>query len=147
MSETLNNIAKAFIGESVAAVKYTLFAEIADKDGLIEAKNLFIKTAEQEKIHAKIHFRLLSELCAKRNTSILKVAVQLPVELGDTLKNIELALNGEVYEFKTMYPDFAEKAKKEGYEEIAERFQALARAEEGHAEKYNSLMKKIKTLK
>ncbi len=144
MSETLKNIAKSFIGESIAAVKYSLFAEIAEKEGLIEAKNLFIKTAEQEKNHAKIQFKFLSELCGKKDLETLKVEVNIPVQLGDTIQNINAAINGEIYEFKNMYPDFAVKAEKEGYSDIAAKFQALARAEEGHAEKYSLLMKKIK---
>ncbi len=147
MSETLNNIAKSFIGESVAAIKYSLFAEIAEKEGVIEAKNLFIKTAEQEKTHAKIHFKLLSELCAEKDLKSLKIEVELSTQLGDTLKNINAAINGEVYEFKTMYPGFALTAKNEGYHEIAAKFQALARAEEGHAEKYTLLIKKIGNIK
>jgi len=144
MSETLKNIAKSFIGESVAASKYMLFAEIAEKEGFTEAEKAFIKTAEQEKTHAKIHYKLLNQLAGKEGFKELKVEVKLPTDLGSTFKNIDMAVNGEVYEFKEMYPYFAKTAKDEGYTDIAVKFLALARAEEGHAEKYKALLRKLR---
>lgn len=144
MNETLNNLAKAFIGESIARNKYTLFAEIAEREGLAAIAEAFTHTANQEKAHAKMTYMLITDLARKENIYELKVQVNLLTGIGDTIKNLESSLKGETLETTDIYPEFASVAEKEGYEEVAGKFQALSRAEQNHAAKYRSLLDELK---
>lgn len=125
-SETYKNLQAAFAGESQARNKYTYFASKARKDGYEQIAALFEETANNEKEHAKIWFKLL--------------------EGGDvqsTEVNLEAAANGEEYEWTDMYPSFAKKAKEEGFTRIAALFEMVAEIEKGHEARYRALLKNV----
>ncbi len=126
-SRTEANLLAAFAGESQARNKYTYFASKAKKDGYVQIANIFEETANNEKEHAKIWFKLLEGGALK-----------------DTLANLEAAANGENYEFTEMYPTFAKEAREEGFDEIAHLFEMVAQIEKEHEERYRKLLANIK---
>jgi rubrerythrin len=123
-TETEKNLQTAFAGESQARNKYTYFASVAKKEGYEQIAALFLKTADNEKEHAKMWFKELGEL-------------------GDTAANLEAAANGENYEWTDMYAGFAETAEKEGFPELAAKFRAVADIEKHHEERYRALLKNV----
>ena len=125
-SKTEKNLMAAFSGESEARNKYTYYASKAKKDGYVQIGKLFEMTANNEKEHAKIWFKLLHG------------------GIPDTMKNLEDAANGENYEWTTMYPTFAKEAREEGFEEIAKLFDEVAKIEKEHEERYKKLLSNIK---
>lgn len=122
-SKTQKNLQAAFAGESMARNKYTYYAAQAKKDGYVQISRIFEETANNEKEHAKIWFKLLHE------------GNKIPT----TLKNLEDAANGEHYEWTEMYPNFAKEAKEEGFEKIAFLFESVAHIEKEHNERYQKL--------
>lgn len=124
-SKTEKNLMAAFAGESQARNKYTYFASVAKKEGYVQISKIFEETAGNEKEHAKIWFKLLNGI-------------------GDTMKNLEEAANGENYEWTDMYAGFARDAKEEGFTEIAALFEKVAQIEKGHEERYRKLLANIK---
>ncbi|MHA1226791.1 MAG: rubrerythrin [Candidatus Hodarchaeales archaeon] len=145
MNETIQNLVKAFIGESQARNRYTFYAKIAQKEGFQQIAEIFLITADQEREHAKWLFRLITQLKKKQNEDLseIKVEAVAPTTLGDTAENLKAAIAGENYEHTTMYPDFAKIADKEGFPEIATRLRAIAVAEQHHEERYTRLLKEI----
>jgi rubrerythrin len=144
MQKTLENLAKAFIGESQARNKYTIFAKVALKEGYQSASEVFFQTAEQEREHAKWLYRLMNELVKKHNLqSEVNVEAGVGVAFGNTIDNLKTAIAGESYENTTMYPDFAKIAEEEGLEDIAKRLRAISIAEKHHEERYSALLKEI----
>ena len=130
-SKTFQNLQAAFAGESMARNKYTFFAEKARKEGLMQVANVFDSTADDEKAHAEMWYKLI-------------------VGIGDSEENLETAASGEKYEWATMYKDFAKTAREEGFEEIAEKFEKVATIEKAHDTRYEELlsfMKKDKLFK
>lgn len=123
-TQTEKNLQAAFTGESQARSKYTYFASKAKKDGFEQIAAIFLKTADNEKEHAKMW---LKELCG----------------IGSTSENLEAAANGENYEWTDMYADFAETAEKEGFPELAAKFRLVAEIEKHHEERYRALLKNI----
>ncbi|MDR0539412.1 MAG: rubrerythrin family protein [Spirochaetaceae bacterium] len=123
-SKTEANLRAAFAGESQARNKYTYFASRAKKDGYMQISALFTETAEQEKEHAKIWFKLLEGV-------------------GDTPQNLKEAAAGENHEWTEMYPSFAETARQEGFAEIAALFEQVAAIEKAHEERYKKLLANI----
>lgn len=123
-TQTEKNLGAAFAGESQARNKYTYFASKAKKEGFEQIAALFLKTADNEKEHAKMWFKELSGL-------------------GDTAENLTQAANGENYEWTDMYAGFAETAEKEGFPELAEKFRMVAAIEKHHEERYRALLKNI----
>jgi rubrerythrin len=97
MQKTLENLAKAFIGECQARNRYTMFAKIAKKEGYEQIAGIFLETAEQEKEHAKQIFDRIQEL-KQGDVTKISVEAECPIEIGDTKKNLELAIIGENYE-------------------------------------------------
>lgn len=146
MKNTLENLSKAFIGESQARNRYTFYAKIATKEGFEQIAEIFLITAENEKEHASNLFTLINELKKKSNEKLdeMKVEALAPTVLGSTADNLKAAIAGENYENTKMYPDFAEAAEKEGFPKIAEKLRAIARAEGHHEERYKNLLKEIK---
>ncbi len=142
MKETIENLTKAFIGESQARNRYTMYAKTAQKEGFEQINEIFLLTAENEREHAKWLFRLINELKKKGggDYSEIHVEADAPTTLGDTAENLKAAIAGEHYEYSEMYPSFAEVAEKEGYPEIAERLKAIAQSEEHHEERYKNLL-------
>ena len=125
-TQTEKNLQEAFAGESQARNKYTYFASKAKKEGYEQIAALFLETAENEKEHAKIWFKLL------HGGSIL-----------DTASNLKDAAEGENHEWTSMYPTFAKEAREEGFDEIAYLFDAVGAIEKEHNERYDVLLKKV----
>lgn len=123
-TRTEQNLLAAFSGESQARNKYTYFASVAKKEGYEQISAIFAKTAENEKEHAKMWFKLLGEL-------------------GNTAENLAAAAAGENYEWTDMYATFAKEADEEGFTEIAAKFRAVAAIEKAHEERYRALLKNV----
>lgn len=145
MKKTIENLTKAFIGESQARNRYTLYAKTARKEGFEQIAEIFLLTAENEKEHAKWLFRLINILKKKSDEKLdmLKVEAEAPTILGTTAENLKAAIEGENYEYTEMYPEFADVAEKEGFPDIAKRLRAIAKAEEHHEERYKKLLKEV----
>ncbi len=126
-SKTEGNLKEAFAGESQANRRYLYFSRRADVEGYPDVAGLFRDVAEGETGHAFGHFEFLEE--------VGDPVTGVPV--GDTEKNLKSAIEGETYEYTEMYPGFARTARDEGFEEIAEWFETLARAEKSHAGRFN----------
>ena len=125
-TKTEKNLEAAFAGESQARNKYTYFASIAKKEGFEQISSLFLKTADNEKEHAKLWFKELNGI-------------------GSTSENLLHAAEGENYEWTDMYEDFAKTAEEEGFAEIAEKFRGVAAVEKAHEERYNKLVERIES--
>ncbi len=121
-TKTEANLMAAFAGESMARNKYTYYASKAKKEGYQQIADLFQETANNEKEHAKIWFKLLHD------------------GIGDTPTNLEDAASGEHYEWTDMYATFAKEAKEEGFSKIAYLFEAVAKIEKDHEERYRKLI-------
>jgi len=145
MEKTVENLTKAFIGESQARNRYTFYAKIAKKEGFEQIAEIFLITAENEKEHAKWLFRLINGLKekSKENLDEIRVEAAAPTILGDTTENLKAAIAGENYEHTKMYPEFADVAEKEGFPEIAKRLRAIAIAEKHHEERYQKLLEEV----
>lgn len=124
-SKTLENLAYAFAGESQARNKYTYFASAAKKEGYEQIAAIFMETAENEKEHAKLWYKLMAG------------------GIGDTRANLELAAAGEREEWTQMYNEFAEVARAEGFTEIAEQMEGVAKIEKMHEERFLALLKNL----
>jgi rubrerythrin len=136
-TQTEKNILTAFAGESQARNRYTYFASQAKKDGYVQISEIFTETANQEKEHAKRLFKLLEG-------GEVEVAAAFPAGvIGTTLDNLKESAAGENYEYTDMYPGFAKIAVEEGFEEIAEIFNAIAVAEKQHEKRYLALAANI----
>lgn len=146
MEKTIKNLTKAFIGESQARNRYTIYAKTAKKEGFEQISDLFLLTAENEREHAKWLFRLIRNLKRKKNQEIneIEVSAAAPLVYGTTEKNLESAIKGENYENTQMYPEFAEIARKEGFPKIAARLLAIAKAEKHHEERFTTLLENVK---
>ena len=129
-SKTEENLKAAFSGESQANRRYLYFARQADIEGYPDAAGVFKNTADGETGHAFGHLEFLSE--------VGDPATGLPI--GDTASNLKAAVAGETYEYTEMYPGFSKAAREEGYDEIAEWFETLARAEKSHAGKFQATL-------
>jgi rubrerythrin len=132
-SKTLGNLKEAFAGESQANRRYLYFAQKADVEGYPEIAALFRSTAEGETGHAFGHFDHMAE--------VGDPATGEPV--GSTELNLKSAVAGETYEYTEMYPGFARTARDEGFTDIAEWFETLARAEKSHAGRFSEGLKNI----
>jgi rubrerythrin len=133
-SKTFENLKAAFAGESQANRRYLYFARKADIEGQPDIAGVFRDTAEGETGHAFGHFDFLAEVGDPATGS--------PV--GETEKNLMSAIEGETYEYTQMYPGFAKTARSEGFEEIAEWFETLARAEKSHAGRFQKALESVK---
>ncbi len=125
-TQTEKNLQAAFSGESGARNKYTYFASVAKKEGYEQISAIFLKTAENEKEHAKLWLKELNGI-------------------GDTTTNLIEAAAGENFEWTSMYEEFAATAEKEGFTELAAKFRAVAAIEKHHEERYRALLENIKT--
>ncbi|MEM5782597.1 MAG: ferritin family protein [Candidatus Aenigmatarchaeota archaeon] len=145
MRRTIENLIKAFIGESQARNRYTFYSKIAKKEGFEQIAEIFLITAENEKEHASWLFKLINELKkkSKENLDEIKVEVVASTFFGDTAENLRASIAGENYEYTKMYPEFADIAEKEGFPEIANRLRAIAKAEEHHEERYKKLLNEV----
>ncbi|MBO4694423.1 MAG: rubrerythrin family protein [Clostridia bacterium] len=123
-TQTEKNLQAAFAGESQARNKYTYFASKAKKEGYEQIAALFLKTADNEKEHAKLWFKELNGI-------------------GDTAENLQAAAEGENYEWTDMYEEFAKTAEAEGFPELAAKFRGVAAIEKNHEERYRALLKNV----
>lgn len=139
--ETIKNLAKAFIGESQARNRYTFYSKVAKKEGFEQIAEIFLRTAENEKEHAKRLFEHIQEL--KKGNEEIKVGASVPNVFGITKENLKAAVAGENYEHTKMYPEFAAVAEREGFKNIAARLRAIAVAEKHHEERYKKLLKEV----
>jgi rubrerythrin len=132
-SETEKNLMKAFAGEAQARNRYTYYAGIARKEGLVQIADIFEETANQEKEHAKRFFKFLEG-------GEITISESFPAgPLGTTLENLRHAAAGEEEEWSEMYPQFAQVARNEGFPVIAAAFEAIAVAEKQHGKRYQDL--------
>ena len=132
-SETEKNLLKAFAGESQARNRYTYFAVVAKKEGLVQVSAIFEETADQEKEHAKRFFKFLEG-------GDVEITETYPAgKIGSTLENLRAAAAGEKYEWTGMYPAFAKIAREEGFDDVAEAFDAICVAEKQHGKRYQAL--------
>jgi len=144
MSKTLENLTKAFIGESMARNRYTIYAKIAFKEGYDEISEIFLLTADNEREHAKWLFRMINDIKKKEGSPTeIKVEAEAPLILSNTIENIKGAIAGEHYEYTSMYPEFADTAEKEGFKDVATRLRAIAVAEKHHEGRYKKLLKEL----
>ena len=138
-TETEKNILTAFAGESQARNRYSYFAAKAKKEGFVQIAHIFEETADQEKEHAKRLFKMLEG-------GEVEVTASFPAGvIGTTADNLRDAAGGENHEHTVMYPEFAATARKEGFEEIARVFEAIAVAEKQHEKRYLGLLKNVET--
>ncbi len=131
-TKTLENLKAAFAGESQANRRYLYFARQADIEGYPDAAGVFKNTADGETGHAFGHIEFLEKQGGGDPGTGL--------EIGDTEKNLKAAVAGETYEYTEMYPGFAKTARDEGFDEIAEWFETLARAEKSHAGRFQETL-------
>lgn len=137
-TRTEKNLLTAFAGESQARNRYTYFASRASKDGFQQIAAVFEETANQEKEHAKRLFKLLEG-------GHVEIQAAYPAGvIGATAANLEAAAGGENYEWTDMYPSFAKAARGEGFDEIADIFEAIAVAEKQHEKRYLGLLANVK---
>ncbi|MGN0169265.1 MAG: rubrerythrin [Lachnospiraceae bacterium] len=125
-TQTEKNLQTAFAGESQARNKYTYFSSVAKKEGYEQIAALFLKTAENEKEHAKLWLKELQGI-------------------GNTAQNLEAAAEGENYEWTDMYDEFAKTAEAEGFPELAEKFRGVGAIEKHHEERYRALLHNVET--
>jgi len=147
MKQTLENLTKAFVGESQARNRYTYYAKAAQKEGYEQIAGIFMETADQEKTHAKRLFEHIQELKKHdeeaRDDEIMLEGVVTPITYGTTIENLKAAIAGEKHEYSSMYPEFAAVAEREGLGKIAARLQSIAKAEEHHEERYKKLLQQL----
>lgn len=137
-TKTEKNLLTAFAGESQARNKYTYFASQAKKEGYVQIQSIFEETANHEKEHAKRLFKYLE------TGSEVEITASFPAgRIGTTVENLKEAAGGENYEYETMYPEFAQIAREEGFSEIAAVFESIAVAEKYHEERYLALVENI----
>ena len=125
-TQTEKNLLAAFAGESGARNKYTYFASVAKKEGYEQIADIFLKTADNEKEHAKIWLKELKGI-------------------GNTAENLVSAADGENFEWTDMYAEFAKTAEEEGFTELAAKFRMVAAIEKHHEERYRALLKNVET--
>ena len=123
-TKTEKNLQDAFAGESQARNKYTYFAAKSKKDGFVQIANIFEETANNEKEHAKMWYKIL-------------------YGIDETVENLKTAAGGEAYEWQEMYPQMAKDAEEEGFDDIARLFRAVADIEQEHEARYKKLVKNI----
>ncbi len=137
-TQTEKNLAISFAGESQARNRYTYYAGVARKEGLVQISTIFEETANQEKEHAKRFFKFLEG-------GDLEITETVATgKIGTTLENLTAAAEGEEHEWEEMYPGFAKVAREEGFEEIAAAFDAISVAEKQHGKRYRNLAQNLK---
>ncbi len=133
-TKTHQNLKEAFAGESPANRRYLYFAKVADVEGYPEIAGNFKETADGETGHAHGHLDYLKQ--------VGDPATGLPI--GNTEKNLKAAVAGETYEYETMYPGMAKTARDEGFDDVAEWFETLAKAEKSHAGRFQKMLGVLK---
>jgi rubrerythrin len=140
-SKTAENLMKAFAGESQARMRYTFYAKTAGKEGYKQIEEIFLETAENERMHAKLFYK---HLVAAMNGEPVEIHAAYPAALDTTVKNLEYAANGEKEEWSSLYTGFATIADEEGFAEVARTFRNVATVEKRHETRYRKLLDNVK---
>jgi rubrerythrin len=140
-TRTAENLLKAFAGESQARMRYTFYAKTAGKEGYRQIEEIFLETAENERMHAKLYYK---HLVAALNGEAVEIQASYPVALDTTVKNLEYAAGGEHEEWSSLYPGFADIADEEGFPEVARTFRAISLVEKRHEARYRKLLANVK---
>jgi len=136
-SRTEKNLLAAFAGESQARTRYTFFASVAKKEGFEQISAIFMETADNEKEHAQLFFKLLKG-------GLVEISAAYPAGvIGSTAENFRAAAEGEKLEWGTLYPNFAEVADEEGFAEAARTFRMVAKVEAYHERRYRKLLANV----
>ena len=133
-SQSEKNLLAAFAGESQARNRYTFFSSVARNEGFEQISALFTETADNEKEHAKLYFKLL-----KGGDATVTATYPAGI-IGTTAQNLKVAADGEKLEWGTLYPSFAEVAEKEGFADVAKTFRMVAKVEAYHERRYRKLL-------
>ncbi|AYD39131.1 rubrerythrin family protein [Clostridium fermenticellae] len=141
-TKTADNLAKAFAGESQARNRYTYYGRKADKEGYKKIAAVFLEVADNERAHAKVFFDLLVRGLGKAH---IKVDAEYPIGYGDTEQNLQYAAEGEKEEWGTLYPNFADQAKEEGFSEVESAFREIIKIETSHEQIYINLLNNLKS--
>jgi rubrerythrin len=136
-TQTEKNLLKAFAGESQARNRYEFFAKVAREEGYVQISNIFQKTANEEKQHAKRYFKFLE------GGDVEITATYPGGKIGTTAENLKAAAMGENEEWTKLYPMFAEIAAQEGFPQVATAFKMIAKVEAEHEKRYNKLLKNV----
>jgi rubrerythrin len=140
-TQTEKNLLAAYAGESQARNRYTYFASVAKKEGYEQIAGIFLETADNEKEHAKVFYEYLQG-------GMVEIRAEYPAGvIGNTEENLLEAAEGEKMEWGTLYPNFAEVAKKEGFPEIARSIESIAKVESRHEKRYRELLENVKKKK
>lgn len=145
--KTTENLAKAFIGESQARNRYTLYAKVAKKEGYEQLSEIFLNTAENEREHAKWSMKMIKQLKEETGEVPEEIIVKAdaPTTLGTTVENLKATIAGEHHEKSEMYPEFADVAEEEGFKDVAERLRAIGQVEDHHEERFSKILEQIET--
>ena len=136
-TRTEKNLLKAFAGESQAKNRYEFFAKQASKEGYEQISSIFFKTALEEQTHAKRFFKFLEG-------GMVEITASYPAgKIGTTAENLKAAAEGENEEHTKLYPEFAEIAKEEGFNEVASAFKLIAKVESEHEKRYRKLLQNV----
>ena len=141
MHETIINLARSFAGESQARTRYTVYAQVARKEGQEWIARVFEETAANEAVHAEEFLEMLQKLggCAPN----IDLSAGYPFELGTTAENLQFAATGELHEHDTAYPEFSELARREGYDDAARLWMQIARIEGVHHNIFRSMYEQL----
>lgn len=140
-SRTIKNLIAAFAGESQARNRYTMYAKIAREEGFRLIEEIFLETADNERIHARLFY---DQLVEQVNGSMQQVDAEFPVDRGETAYNLQAAAAGEHAEWSELYPGAAAIADEEGFPAVARVYRNIARVEEKHEERYLKLLDQVK---
>lgn len=140
-TKTAENLLKAFAGESQARNRYTYYAGVAKEEGFVQIARIFTETADNEKEHAKVFYKHLTQ--DFKDEMIEITAACYPIALGNTLENLTSAANGEQEEWTELYPEFAKIAEEEGFKAVAASFRLIAEVEKHHEERYRKLAENV----
>lgn len=143
-SRTAENLLKAFAGESQARNRYTYSAKVARKQGFENIANIFMETADNERMHAKLFLRHLINNGVKGEPITISATYPAALDEADTISNLEWAAAGEKEEWTELYPMFAEIAEDEGFSDIAVTFRMVAKVEAKHEIRYRKLLDNVK---
>ena len=136
-SRTEKNLLKSFAGESQARNRYSYFASVAEKEQYFQIAQIFLETADQERIHAKRFFRFLTG-------GVVEITASYPAGvIGTTAENLAAAAGGEYEEWSQLYPEFARIAEEEGFRDVAAAYRKIVVAERHHEQRYRALLKNI----
>ena len=144
-SETVENLMKAFAGESQARNRYTFYASVAKKEGFEQISAIFKETADNEKEHAEVFFKHIIDGMKDELPVMVHVDADYPVDLRGTRENLKAAAAGENEEWTTLYPTFADVAEKEGFLDVANSFRQIAKVESRHEARYLKLLENVET--